>query len=189
MSYFKEKYAGMWGIASRRERIVYSILKEYLPPKFGIIAAGVGTLSKEFVPKYHSGPEDKFDFKIVYDTRTLCFLDVTGYDNNTKMPAILSVKIKYGYIYDVLDKLWFAYVRDNTASVRFISALRVLKLYYDRLAYLKKIMRDEKPFFIVPSRYWRSVKTFIDVLVIKAHNPLKPVIKPEIEQILEQIPP
>ena len=182
---WKPRYQVLWSIGSRREKLVYSTLLLYLPPSFQVKATGVGTMCKEMLPNYHLSLEDKFDFTIFHEGKPVCYLEVTGYYSHCKHPAIMVHKLRDGLRYNVLHVLWFAYVRDNSADVRFISAIKLLKLYSEGLARLVKLRVDEKPAIAVSSRFWDYLSTFLDWLTSCALKPQKPIIPEKILKVIK----
>jgi len=182
---WKPRYQVLWSIGSRREKLVYSTLLLYLPPSFQVKATGVGTMCKEMLPNYHSSVYDKFDFTIFHEGKPVCYLEVTGYYTHARKPAIMVHKLRDGLRYNVLHVLWFAYVRDNSADVRFISAVKLLKLYSEGVAYLTKLRKDEKPAIALPSKHWDYLSTFLNWLTSTALKPQKPIIPEKILKVVK----
>ncbi len=166
----KQRYASRWKIAATREASVYAWLR-YFAGVYGleVHAAGVGTLSEEYVPGKYTGLEDKYDFIMYANGKPALFFDVTGYGG--REPCFLSVKLMYAIRYGVADRVILIHVNDDSGAIRWCTAAHLANLLNKGLAYPRKLpgREDERDYICTKTKHLnrlRELKTFIALKVM-----------------------
>jgi hypothetical protein len=188
----KERYRGEWSVANARELYVLSLVNLALPvvierlksrtgdtkvrvylDKARIYAklTGLGAGTSEFISRSYSGIMEAFDITVLVDDEPCCWVDATGVASVDELKPGLGYcaatwKLQKAKKYRVLDRTWFAFVINETGTVKF---LRAGWLAYQLEAesprvWLAKLYQDENMIACANPRNWLSREKFIKQL-------------------------
>jgi len=205
-SSLKQGYASEWPLANARERVVLSLLDNMLagigerarrrverdpraPLADRLLArarlearlVGLGAGSSELVEGRYSGLGDAFDIAILVDSRSCCWVEVTGvcceaeleakeselgWSGKGHMYCVGTWKLEKARKYGVSSRVWYAFVVGDIGKVRFIRAslLDAISRAGPPRALQAVLRRGENESVCVDERNWMGPRRFRDRL-------------------------
>ncbi len=132
----KRRYREQWARSNARERFVALALNAFLPRPWRAELTGLGAGVDDYIPRSYTRPEDAFDITLYYDNTPAVWVEVTGVPSSDDMrrhPECRGLcvgvwKLRKAREFRVVERLWFAFVVDESWSVRWLPA-RLLDLW------------------------------------------------------------
>jgi len=175
MPSLKQRYREKWQRSNARERLVLALLEAYLPEPFGARLTGLGAGQDDYIPRGYSNPFDAFDITVYYGSKPCCWVEVTGVESSHDMarhPACKGLcvglwKLRKAREFRVAHRLWFAFVVDENASIRWLSAALLDQWETGEAPWLRRcrLRRDESEALCLDGSYWKRFKSFLNWLV------------------------
>ena len=166
----KRRYMEQWERSNARERFVALALNAYLPRPWRAELTGLGAGVDDYIPRSYSRPEDAFDITVYYGDRPVAWVEVTGVPSSSDMrrhPACRGLcvglwKLRKAREFRVVERLWFAFVVDESWSVRWLPAKQLDYWEQGEAPWLQRcrLRRDERTALCTEPHRWRRYRTF-----------------------------
>ncbi len=165
----KRRYMEKWRRSNARERFVVAALNAYLPSPWRAELTGLGAGVDDYIPRGYSRPEDAFDITIYYSGEPVAWVEVTGVPSSKDMRlhpcrglCVGSWKLAKAREFNVVERLWFAFVVDENLSIRWLPARLLAQWEEAEAPWLSRcrLRKDENTAVCVDGGYWRKFRSF-----------------------------